>query len=802
MRIFGILKETLPLINQYLKALKRSVVIFLCLVLSFAARAQSFIDISGIISDEHGNPLWGATVFIDSLSVGSTTNEAGKFSLKAPRGDYHLSISYVGYENQILFVPEGQSQRLTISLKALSSTLEEVVISDAHADDNIETTETGRISLTKKEMEALPHMLGEIDPLKTLQLMPGVHTAGEGNTGFYVRGGAVDQNLVLLDDAVVYNPSHLFGFFSVFNGNTLQGMELYKGGIPAHYGGRLSSVARINTRRGDMENLKGEAGIGLLSTNLLFEGPLKKGKGSFLVAGRRTYLDIFINPIRDLFSVEEKLNYFFYDLNLNADYRLGKNHHLRLRAFSGKDNFHFGTGSSFTNNIKWQNQTASLTWMHSYNENLFGELSLQSVRYLMDFGAGINTYEFDIKSSIHDHGFSYHLEWEKNKHRLHAGIQYVFHRIVPNHIRAASEDVALDFGNNVELYADEASVFINDKIALTDKLELNAGLRYTTFSQLGDFTRFITDENLQILDTVTYTSGKRIVTYHNPEPRLAMRYSLNASSSLKLSYDRGYQYMHMAPLSSASLPMDVWVTSSTVVKPQFADQFSIGYYRNLKDNRFETSVVLYYKDMFNQLEYRDGAIIGYSKGYNYDDSFVSGRGNSYGAEFFVKKNEGKLTGFLAYTLAKTTRTFEALNNGESFAAKYDRLHDLSVLGSYQYSDRWSFSGIFVYGTGNALNLPIARYVIQGNIVHEYGKRNSFRMPPYHRLDLSATLSSRKSAKFESSWTFSVYNVYSRRNPYYIYFETAGDLEEYKLKTSLKQVSLFPILPSVTYRIRF
>ena len=787
---------------MHLKALKRSVVIWLCLLLALAARSQSLVDISGIIVDENATPLWGATVFIDSLAIGSTSNEGGEFSLKVNPGNHLLTISYLGYEKQLLLVRVDRPQRLTISLKPLSSTLQEVVVSALRAEDNVRATETGRISLTKKEIETLPHMLGEIDPLKTLQLMPGVHTAGEGNTGFYVRGGAVDQNLVLLDGAVVYNPSHLFGFFSVFNGNTLQGMELYKGGIPANYGGRLSSITHIDTRRGDMDALKGEAGIGLLSANLLVEGPLKKGKGSFLLAGRRTYLDLFINPIRELFSVKDKLNYYFYDLNLNADYRLGKNDHLRLRTFLGKDNFQLGVASSFTNNIQWQNQTASLTWMHTYNDHVFSELAIQSVRYQTNFEAGINTYRFNVNSSIRDHGGSYQVEWEKNKHALRTGIQYVFHRLVPNHIHGESEDVAFDFGNNTVLYADEASVFINDKISVTEKLEINAGLRYTAFSQLGDFTRFITDENLQVLDTIRYGKGKRIVSYHNPEPRLGMRYSLNASSSLKLSFDRGFQYMHMAPLSSASLPMDVWVTSSTVVRPQLANQYSIGYYRNVKESLFEGSVVLYYKDMFNQLEYRDGAIIGYSKGYNYDDSFVFGKGNSYGAEFFVKKNEGKVTGFLAYTLAKTTRTFEELNNGEAFAAKYDRVHDLSLFGNVQYNSRWSFSGVFVYGTGNALNLPIARYVIQGNIVHEYGKRNSFRMPPYHRLDLSATLASRKSAKLESAWTFSIYNVYSRRNPYYIYFETAGDLQEYKLKTSLKQVSLFPILPAVTYRIKF
>lgn len=765
--------------------------------------AQSRYTIRGIIYDaESKTPLPSVNVYVQDLGWGKIADENGNFSIDVPAGKHTVVFSFVGYENHTLEVTADRSQTLDVYLKPETSQIREVEITGQRPEDKITETETGLITLSRKELETLPYLMGEVDPLRIIQLMPGVHTAGEGNTGFYVRGGAVDQNLIMLDNNIVYNPSHLFGFFSVFNGTAINSMDLFKGGIPANYGGRLSSITKVNTRRGSTDKVKGEGGIGLLSANALVEGPINKGKGSYLVAGRRTYIDLFMDPLREMFSVKERVDYYFYDLNVNADYQLSSRDHLSLRSYNGKDNFMFGTGSSFSNHIKWGNTTASLNWLHNFNGNLYSELSLSMVRYDMGFDASINNYAFKIFSDIRDYGFTYQVDLKKKKHNLSFGINYTFHAVSPNNVEANSEDVELELNNNIQLYGDEAAVFINDKISLTEKLEINAGLRFTGFSQLGDFTRYRVDENLQILDTVTYKKNERIVTYSNVEPRLALRYSLNDWSSLKVSYDRGYQYMHMAPLSSASLPMDVWVTSSSVVKPQSADQYSAGYFRNFSENTIEGSLVVYYKDMRNQMEYRDGVIIGYSKGFNYDDSFVFGRGTSYGAELMLKKNSGRVNGILAYTLAKTTREFDDLNKGKPFPAKYDRLHDLSVLANYKHNSRWSFSGVFVYGTGNALNLPIARYVIQGNVVNEYGSRNSFRMPAYHRLDLAATYVANKTEKFESAWIFSIYNVYNRRNPYYIYFETKGDLTEYKLQTNLKQVSLFPVLPSVTYRLKF
>jgi hypothetical protein len=765
--------------------------------------SQNQIRLYGSVHDaETKEPLRGATVFIKSLSFGTASDENGKFEINVSNGKHSIDFSFIGYESAHIDTLINQSINLSIFLSPIANTIQEVEISDTRAQEKITETETGLITLTKKELENLPYMFGEADPIRILQLLPGVQTAGEGNTGFYVRGGAVDQNLMLLDNSIIYNPSHLFGFFSVFNGSVINSVDLYKSGVPSFYGGRLSSITKINTRKGNDTEIKGEGSLGVIAANLLIEGPIKKNKGSFLIAGRRTYVDLLMNSLRNVLSIPEKLNYYFYDLNINADYSVALRDKISLRSYSGKDNFKYETGSSFANRIKWGNRTTSLHWVHQYNEKLFGELTMSSVSYDMDFGASINNYNFQIASSIRDNGFTYRLDLKENKHDVAMGITYTRHAVRPNNINASSADVELDFNSNVKLNADEAAIFVNDKFSINEKVELSYGIRFSGFSQLGAFTRYVEDENLQIIDTIKYSKNKRIQNYVKAEPRFAMRYSVGESSSVKISFDRAYQYMHMAPLSSASLPMDTWVTSSSVVKPQSVNQYSAGYFRNFFTNTLEGSFVVYYKSMQHQMEYKDGVIIGYSKGFNYDDNFVFGSGKSYGAEFLLKKNSGRVTGMLGYTLSRTTRKFEDLNKGKSFPAKYDRLHDVSITVNYSHNKRWTFSSVFVYGTGNALNLPVARYVIQGNVVNEYGSRNSFRMPAYHRLDLAAVYTVKKTKKFEAAWIFSIYNVYNRRNPYYIYFETKGDLKDYKLQTNLKQVSLFPILPSVSYRLKF
>ena len=776
------------------------VIVFTVIQSAYAQNTEVKLD--GFIQDEQGKSLPGATILISPPFKGITTNEEGYFSTLLVPGQYTITFSFIGFSSDTLAINLMASQTIVRKLKSSTTLIDEVLITENSADQQILQTETGHIHIKKEEFENIPFLLGEIDPVRMIQLMPGIHTAGEGSTGFYVRGGAVDQNMMFLDNTVIYNPSHLFGFFSIFNGSTINSIDLYKSGMPASYGGRLSSFTDIHTRNGNAEGIHGEGSLGVIAANALVEGPIKKNKSSFLVAARRTYVDLFLEPLRDMRIIKQDVNYYFYDLNVNADFQLGKKDHLRFRSYLGQDNFEYSSKVDFENLMRWKNAAASLSWLHQFNTNLYSELMVGSSLYDMSFGATISTYNFDIKSDILDYNGAYQLNLEAGKHHFTAGVAYTQHALQPNNISAASEDVALNITPSIKLHADESAFYINDKIVFSDRWEVNTGIRLVQYRQLGPFSRYIQDENFQVLDTVYYTSHKPVQKYFNAEPRFAVRYSLNESSSIKFSYDRTYQYMHMAPLSSVSLPLDIWVPSSSQIKPQFANQFSAGYFRNFQNNTIETSAAVYYKDMHNQIEYREGVIIGYSKGYNFDDNFVFGKGTSYGAEVAIKKNAGKINGQISYTLSRTTRQFSSLNEGKSFAAKYDRLHDFSTVVNYRLNDRWTFSGVFVYGTGNALNLPIARYVIQGNIVNEYGERNAFRMPPYHRMDLSATFSARKSKHFESYWVFSIYNVYNRKNPYYIYFETTGNLEEYELDTSIQQVSLFPIIPAVTYRLKF
>lgn len=785
--------------------MNRTFLLLLSLALTAPAlyAQTSTVRLSGFVYDDAGSPLPGATVRIHRLGNATTAGERGQYELDIPVGTYSVAFSFIGYDRDSVQLNITGPHTYTMRLKAAATTMEEVTVLSRPTDERVTQTETGLVTLQKKDLENLPYLLGELDPIRIIQLMPGIQTSGEGSTGFYVRGGAVDQNLMQLDHTTVYNPSHLFGFFSIFNGGTIESIDLYKGGIPSYYGGRLSSITNISTRQGSTEKIKGEGSIGVIATSLLLEGPVgKKKKASFMVAARRTYVDLFISGLRRLGALKQDINYYFYDLNINFDYSLGPRDHLRLRSYTGQDDFRFNTSSTFRNTIDWRNTTGSLAWLHTYSDKLYSELMVNTSLYDMAFGASITTYSFDIQSDIRDWGLTYQFNRQADNHTLVWGLTYTHHMLRPNNIYASSEDVELSISPRIKLQGEEAALFINDKIKFSDKLEVSAGLRLSGYRQLGPFDRYVEDENMQILDTLYYGRGETIERYANLEPRLALRYSLSASSSVKLSYDKTYQYIHQAPLSSVSLPLDIWVPSSSTIKPQSADQFSVGYFRNFLANLFETSVVLYYKTMQQQLEYREGVIIGYSKGYNFDDNFVFGKGLSYGSEFSIKKNGGRVHGQLSYTLSHTTRAFDALNKGKSFTAKYDRLHDLSVLGNVVINPRWTVSCVFVYGTGNALNLPVARYIIQENVVNEYGERNAFRMPPYHRMDLAATYTVHKSDKFESSWVFSVYNVYNRRNPYYIYFETTGNLDNYELSTSIKQVSLFPVIPAVTYRLKF
>jgi outer membrane receptor for ferrienterochelin and colicin len=782
--------------------------ILLCFPLLSLAQKHT---ISGYIRDiKTGEELLGANIIIKDKKIGTTTNLYGFYSLTLPNGKYEISYSFIGYQEIVRNINITADQNINIDLKPTAYTTEEVVISSERTDANVSSSRMSVEKIAVDEIKKLPAFMGEVDVMKTIQLLPGVQAAGEGNTGFYVRGGGPDQNLILLDEATVYNASHLFGFFSVFNADAIKGFELYKGGMPAQYGGRISSVMDISMNNGNMKSYNLEGGIGTISTRLTAQGPIVKDKASFLISGRRTYIDILIKPFIKKDSPFRNSGYYFYDGNLKLNYKFSDKDRLFLSGYYGKDIFNFSsTDAGFNMKIPWGNGIASLRWNHLFSNKFFVNTTLLFSDYQfqtdVSMGSGDDmSFRLIQSSGIRDYHFKQDFSYLPNpKHTIRFGSEYMFHTFTPNTVRVESEDQDIDLGRSQNQYAHEAGIYIGNDYKISDKWTVYTGLRATGFIQVGEFTRFVKDQYLlDNIDTIHYEKNEKVADYYSLEPRLNIKYSLGRTSSLKFSYMRNKQYIHLASLSASTLPTDLWVPSSDVVLPQIGAQYAIGYFRNFDDNFYETSVQFYYKDMDNLIEYADGALPMDQLNDNPDNYFVFGEGESYGLELFVKKRYGLFTGWIGYTWSKTTRRFDEINDGEDFPAKYDRRHDLSVTGSYQITEKLSASAVFVYATGNTTTLPVARYTINGEIIEEYGPRNSYRMDPYHRLDLSVTWVTKQTGKYESSWNFSVYNVYNRKNPYFIYFDYDGNAADGTFQTKAKQVSLFPVLPAVSWNFKF
>ncbi len=787
--------------------MRKYTLVFLFFFFSFSSLvfSQEKYTISGYIKDKsNGEYLVSAAIFIPELSKGASTNTYGFYSLTIDKGTYQLSSSFLGYNPYSQKIVLDKDLRINIDLDPQVITTEEVVVTGEKKDINTQGTQMGTVEMSIEQIKQLPALMGEVDVLKTIQLLPGIKSAGEGNSGFYVRGGGPDQNLILLDEAVVYNASHLFGFFSVFNSDAIKDINLIKGGMPANYGGRLSSVLDISMKEGNNKEYHLDGGIGIISSRLTVQGPIKKDTSSFIISGRRTYIDVLTKPFISDSSKFKGSGYYFYDLNTKINYRLSDKDRLFLSGYFGRDVFSFAdAGSGLNFGIDWGNATASLRWNHLFNDKLF--LNTSAIFSDYNFTLGINQNDFELKlfSGMQDWNgkvdFSY---YPSARHSLKFGLNYIFHTFTPSNASAKSGDVVFDTGDIVKQYANEGALYILDDFDLTEKIKINVGLRYSLFQQIGPFDRYIKNELDVVTDTIHYDKGKQVAFYQGLEPRFSIRYKLGDNTSIKASYTQNYQYLHLASLASTSLPADLWVPSSDRVKPQFATQYALGFFQNFKNNMFETSVEVYYKSLKNLIEYAEGAIIGNNVNDNPDNSFVFGNGEAYGTEFFVKKNSGKFTGWLGYTLSWTTFQFDDINNGDPYPAKYDSRHDISLVLTYDLNKHWSFSTVFVYNTGNALTLPVARYLINGYIVNEYGSRNSYRMPAYHRMDISVNYYGKKHKRFQSDWNFSIYNVYNRYNPYFIYFANVGSLEQGNLEISAKQVSLFPILPSVTWNFKF
>ncbi|MFN3343387.1 MAG: TonB-dependent receptor [Flavobacteriales bacterium] len=776
------------------------------LFISIPSFSQEKFTVSGYVKDgATGEYMMAANVYVIETQKGTTTNGYGFYSITLPKGKYKLKFSFIGYQDLTKDVELNGNTTLNVQLNPDSYQIDEIEVVADGAKENTNSTDMGRVGLDVEKIKTLPAFMGEVDIMKTIQLLPGVQAAGEGNSGFYVRGGGPDQNLILLDEAVVYNASHLFGFFSVFNADAVRNVELYKGSMPANFGGRLASVVEVSMKEGNSKEVKVDGGIGLISSRLTVQGPIKKDTSSFMISGRRTYIDVLMKPFIKESSPFRGTGYYFYDLNAKFNYRFNDKDRLFFSGYFGKDVFDFGNkDAGFGVRIPWGNATATVRWNHLFNSKLFMNVSAIYSKYDFQFAASQDDFEFAIFSGIQDWNGKLDFFYLPNpRHNIKFGSFYTYHTFIPSSATARQGDLEFDTGDRVKLFAHEAAVYFNDDFDLTEEIRISAGLRYSAFNQVGPFKRYVKDPTLgTTIDTIHYSSGESVKLYHGPEPRLSMRYTLNKVSSLKAAYTRNLQFIHLASLSAVSLPTDVWVPSTDRVNPQIGNQYSIGYFRNLKKDAYETSVEVYYKTMQNQVEYREGAQPDDDVKDNPDNNFVFGYGWAYGAEFFLKKRSGKFNGWVGYTLSWTKRRFDDLNSGEWFYAKFDRRNDVSLALVYEPNKKWTFGAVFVYAQGNAITLPYSWYMVQDQVVFEFAPRNSLRMPAYHRLDLSATRKGKETKKFKSSWNFSIYNVYSRLNPYFLYVDISGSPIDGTLTIKAKQVSLFPILPSVTWNFSF
>jgi TonB dependent receptor/CarboxypepD_reg-like domain/TonB-dependent Receptor Plug Domain len=763
------------------------------------------VTLNGYVRDSlSGELIIGATITVNGQGKGVTSNQYGFYSITLDTGLYRLSISHVSYQQKMMEIFFDEDKSFNFDLLPRSSSIAEVTVyANRRRDANVKNAEMGRIDLSTTRIKNIPAFMGEVDILKAIQLLPGVRNAGEGNAGFYVRGGGPDQNLIMLDDAVVYNTGHLFGFFSIFNSDAIKNTSLIKGGMPAQYGARLSSVLDVAMKDGNLNKFQVDGGIGIIASRLSIQGPLKKNKASFILSARRTYVDVLAKPFIKKTSDFYGSGYFFYDLNAKVNYKFSEKDRLYLSGYFGRDVFDFNNVKrSFRSNIPWGNSTATMRWNHVFNKRLFANMTAVYNDYKFKFEAAQNNFELSLASGIRDATFKVDFDYYPlPQHKIKYGGLYTYHKFVPNILSGRQDSIIFKPNNESVKYASEFALYVQDDWEISDKLKINYGIRWSGFTQIGPYTKYTRDVDGNKLDSTVYKSFQPVKNYGGFEPRITIRYALNDETSVKAAVNRNYQYIHLVSNAGSTLPTDLWVPSTYLVKPQLSWQYTAGVFKNFEENKYETSVEVYYKQMKNQIEYAEGYTPSLK---DPEDEFVFGDGWSYGAEFFVNKTRGKLNGWIGYTLSWTHRKFAQLNSGERYPARYDRRHDMSIVANYEPGKKWKFGAVFVYGTGAATTLPERFYIIEGVLTQEYSRVNQYRLQAYHRLDLAATYTPipKKKRKIQSSWVFSIYNVYSRYNPYFIYFDQTGSPYDGTLKVEARQVSLFPILPAVTWNFKF
>ena len=749
--------------------------------------------VNGTIKEQKsGEVLIGASVrLLEIPKSGTLSNAYGFYSITAPEGTYTLVTGFAGYKQDSLKIVLDKNITQPVEMSQRNAELQAVVISSKKTNENVVKPLMGVQKLSVEEIKNVPVIFGEKDVLKTIQLLPGVKSAGEGNSGFYVRGGGSDQNLILLDEAIVYNASHLLGFFSTFNSDAIKDLTLYKGAMPAEYGGRLSSVVDIRMNDGNNKDYHASGGIGLIASRLNIEGPIVKDKGSFIISARRTYADLFLKLSKDSSINQNSL--YFYDLNLKANYKINDNNRVYLSGYFGKDNLGFGN----TFGIDYGNSTATARWNHVFNSRLFSNTSAIYSNYNYNIHLKTTSNDIIIKSKIEDLALKQDFQYfVNNNNKINFGFNVIHHDLSPGIVDAtlSSSFNSLTIQSK---FAFENAFYVSHEFSPSDKIKLNYGLRMSAFNVVGpgDFKTYDSSGNIKSLNT--YPSGKIVKTYFNAEPRFSASYQLNDNSSVKAAYTRNVQNLHLLSNSATTNPTDLWIPSSLNVKPEIADQVSLGYYRNFNDNSYEFSSEIYYKAMQNQIDYKNGAELRANA--DVESQLLYGTGRAYGVELFFKKKTGKLTGWLSYTLSRTEKQIAGINNGNYYPARQDQTHNAAIVAIYQASKKWTLSTTWVYNTGNAASFPSGKYNINGQTAFYYTERNGYRMPAYHRLDFAATLLGKKKKKWEGSWTFSLYNVYGRENAYSIRFEDdPNDIT----KTRAVQTSLFKWVPSITYNFKF
>ncbi|WP_257670789.1 TonB-dependent receptor [Parapedobacter tibetensis] len=777
--------------------------------ISFAAYSQEKFTLSGTIFDAgNSETLIGVSIYFPKLKTGATTNEYGFYSITVPKGDYTIVISYVGFENIEQQISLTGNTKLNFELAENSTSLDEVVVTSNPLKTNIRKPEMSVNKLPISTIKKMPAMMGEVDILKSILQLPGVANAQEGATGFNVRGGSVDGNLVLMDEAVVYNTSHLFGFISVFNADVIKDLKLYKGGIPASFGGRTSSVLDIYQKEGNNKEFHVNGGIGAVSSRLLVEGPIVKEKSSFVVAGRGSYAHLFMKIAGEPNAAS------FYDLNAKLNYRLNDKNNIFLSGYLGNDNMSFN--NFFINN--YGNSFLNLRWNHIFSDKLFSNASAIYSNY--DYGLKIKMVGIDWKSTIKNYNFKYDFKhYLSNKLNLSYGVNSIYYQFNPGTIKPMDATSPINPYQIAQKYAWENALYVSAEHNLSDKISLNYGLRYSRFLRLGEQEVNVYANNqavvfnpeLQIYEegmptgTINYGKNKKIVDFGNLEPRLAISYAINDDQSVKASYNRMSQYIHLISNTASVSPLDIWAPSDQYLKPQVLDQYALGYFRNFRYGDYSLEAETFYKNIKNKADYIDGAELIAHKAI--EQVLLNGEARAYGLELMLKKNTGKLTGWLSYTLSRAEQRTpgrnadeSGINNGEWYRANYDKTHNFSLTAAYQLTKKWSFGGIFTYQTGKAATYPIGKYQYQGITIANYGERNLNSLPAYHHLDLSATWTPKPDSKkrWKSEWVFSIYNVYNRSNAASIMFEQNRETG----LSEAKRISIFGIIPGVTYNFRF